>query len=401
MLKKIIKYTLSQISFFFSILSCLKIFFEIRRRNIDVFLSPEGGFGPSISKAIMLRCLYRDENNFILIFGYNPGRHNPLVSNLFINNFKWLNLTSKIVPFSLVLEKNKYLIFKILYYLLSKYSNIKKINYINDYLCELWNIKSLPQEKENNYGSYRKIHKFIFQNEKYITYDEKILKNILNKLNLKLNSKKCTIFLRDKGKNSNDIAAKLRDSDVLENYRTAIELNIKKGWQFFLSGDEVQIPDWVKKYSTEIIFRKKTNLKIDEYNILTGLESDCFIASGSGPVSWKLLSPKKPFLVIDGYPIGFGWYKSTVAFKIIKNKYFNTIEELFSDRGLQINPPIECDFLNEEEKSKVITEFLDDYSFGKVSGLDWKELNLDENSLLSSGYAKASKEWFKIQKFKI
>ena len=68
---------------------------------------------------------------------------------------------------------------------------------------------------------------------------------------------------------------------------------------------------------------------------------------------------------------------------------------------MQINPPIECVFLNEEEKSKVITEFLDDYSFGKVSGLDWKELNLDENSLLNSGYAKASKEWFKIQKFKI
>ena len=161
------------------------------------------------------------------------------------------------------------------------------------------------------------------------------------------------------------------------------------------------VPDWAKKYSTELIFRNKTNLKKDEYNILTGLESDCFISSGSGPVSWKFLNPQKPFLIIDAYPIGFGWYKSTVAFKIIKNKTFNTIEELFSDRGLKINPPIECDFLNEEEKSKVITEFLDDYSFGRVSGLDWKELNLDENSLLSSGYAKASKEWFKIQKFKI
>ena len=80
--------------------------------------------------------------------------------------------------------------------------------------------------------------------------------------------------------------------------------------------------------------------------------SDCFISSGSGPTNWKFLDAKKPFLIIDGYPIGMGWYKSTVAYKIVKKKDFKDINAIFDDESMRYNPPIDCSFANPEEKKK-------------------------------------------------
>ena len=74
-------------------------------------------------------------------------------------------------------------------------------------------------------------------------------------------------------------------------------------------------------FQDSIIFRSKTKFQIDQYNLFCGLISDCFISSGSGPTNWKFLDTNKPFLVLDGYPIGMGWYKSTVAYKLIKKKF--------------------------------------------------------------------------------
>ncbi len=401
MFKSILQYLLSNISFLFSLISCLRLFFRIKKKKIDIYFSPEGGFGPTISKYLILRCKYKKDNNFLLIFGYNPKRHNKLVSELFDQNFEWLSLTNKFIPFMTISETNKYLVFKILKYLLKNFSNAKSIEYLNDYFCKFWNINSFPQEKENQYGSYRKIHKYIHQNEEHIIFNKNLIINIKKKINFGLSEKKCTIFLRNKGLNSEDISARLRDTDIFKNYKAAIEKNIEKGWQFFLSGDHIEKPDWAKKYESKLIFFSDTELSKDEYNIFTGLNSDCFISSGSGPVSWKFLEPKKPFLIIDGYPFAFGWYKSTIAYKIINDTYkFKTFEEIFSEKCLKIEPPINSSFLNSVEKTLIISEFLDNFNFGKITGLDWQELNLKEDCLLNAGYAKASKEWCKIQKSK-
>ena len=115
---------------------------------MHVFFSPEGGFGPTILKNMILRCKYKNENNFILIFGYKPNRHNRLISNLFGRNFLWLHLTSSFIPYMITSEKNKYLVFKFLEYLLLNFSNVKKVDYFNEYFCDLWNVESFPEEKK-------------------------------------------------------------------------------------------------------------------------------------------------------------------------------------------------------------------------------------------------------------
>ena len=49
------------------------------------------------------------------------------------------------------------------------------------------------------------------------------------------------------------------------------------------------------------------------------------------------------------------------------------------------------------EKNLVVSEFLDNLNLGSVIGFNWQELHLTEDCLLNAGYAKASKEWYKIQ----
>lgn len=96
MLKSILKILLSNISLLFSLVSSLIIFLKIRKKKTNIFFSPEGGFGLTILKNIILLCKYKNENNFILIFGYNPNWHKRLIFNLFAQNFMWLHLTSNL-----------------------------------------------------------------------------------------------------------------------------------------------------------------------------------------------------------------------------------------------------------------------------------------------------------------
>ena len=73
MFKKIIRSILEYISFFYSIFSCIKLFFILRKKKIDVFLSPEGGFGPTILKPIMLNCFYKKQSKG---FGWKSKKMN-------------------------------------------------------------------------------------------------------------------------------------------------------------------------------------------------------------------------------------------------------------------------------------------------------------------------------------
>lgn len=398
MIKSLIKHGLSELSFLVSIFSCIKVFFLVKNKKITIYLSPEGGFGPTIFKNVLLKCLHKTDKDYLLIFGYHPGRHNYLVSKLFSKNFLWLSLSHRFIPNSPINEKRKEFIFKFLNFLLSKYSKIKQINYYNPFFCNMLNINTLPEQSENEFGHYRAMHKLINSNEEYINFEKKYVEKLKDQSNIIFEKKKCVIFLRSKGIKSLDVSAKVRDTDTIDNYREAIESNIENGWQFFISGDEIEIPSWTNKYKSEIIFRTKSNLRSEEYHLMVGVIADCFISSGSGPVAWKYLTPEKPFLVLDGYPLSFGWYKSTVAFKVVENKHFSNFEEIFNDKNMMVNPPINCRFLDSKEKKVIISDFLDNFMLNKVSGLDWIDLNLDENCLFNAGYAKASRHWVNIQK---
>ena len=292
--KKVLKSVLENISFLYSVLSCLKIFLILRKKKIDVFISPEGGFGPTILKPIMLNCFYKDQSDFVLIFGYHPNRHNKLISKIFEENFLWLKLSSKNIPYSLINEKKKYLIFELLKFLLQKFSKVNKVKDFNKFFCDYLKIPNLPEQDEKYFGTYRSVHKFINKNEQYISINTNYLDNLKKNINFKIKEKKCSIYVR-RSNNLIDSTKGLRNTDVLNSYKISIIENIERGWQFFITGDELLEENWMHDYEDNIIFRSKTNLDTDHYNLFCGLISDCFISSGSGPTNWKFLDAKNLF----------------------------------------------------------------------------------------------------------
>ena len=333
------------------------------------------------------------------MFGFHPRRHNYLIKNIFGIHFAWLALSSKYIPLEKISEKNKYFIFRFLKFLLINFSDVKNVHIFNDYFCEQWNIASFPQEKKNKYGNYKKFHEFIYENEKFIDFDLKFLKEYKNKIEFNIYKKKVGIFLRTKGSsNKHDISSQLRDSNALENYRIAIEESVKKNWQVFISGDLEEFPEWLNQYGDMIIYRKKCKLTKDEYNLFVGLSVDCFVTTGSGPVAWKLIDPNKPHLVLDAYPLAFGWYKSTVAYKFLSEPKSINFLDIFKERNLIIEPPIPCRMSSPQELHNIVMEFLSDYEYGKISGHSPEKINLPEDSLIATGHAKASKVWCKLQK---
>ena len=121
----------SLISLFISIIYLFFLIYKLNFKNKIVFLQPEGGFGHTISTPEVLNKLFR-KDEWILIFGYNPSRHNYLIKDLYKNNFFWLQLTYSYNFPKIIFEPFK----KFIFFLLSLYLNYKKIkyHYYPDYL---------------------------------------------------------------------------------------------------------------------------------------------------------------------------------------------------------------------------------------------------------------------------
>ena len=117
-MKEFLKILLSLPNFFYSFYAAVRIFLIILKEKKDfIFLNPESGFGPSILKPYLLYLFAKKYkiDNYLLVFGYDFKRHNKYSKYFFGKNFLWLDLNSKYIPFGIINEKLKYLIFYILY----------------------------------------------------------------------------------------------------------------------------------------------------------------------------------------------------------------------------------------------------------------------------------------------
>ena len=112
----------SLISLFISIKHLFFLIYKLNFKNKIVFFQPEGGFGHTISTPEVLNKLFR-KDEWILIFGYNPSRHNYLIKDLYKKNFFWLQLTYSFNCPKIIFEPFK----KLIFFLLSLYLNYKKI----------------------------------------------------------------------------------------------------------------------------------------------------------------------------------------------------------------------------------------------------------------------------------
>jgi len=280
--------------------------------------------------------------------------------------------------------------------LLIHFFSNKKAYYFNDYFEKYLKVSHITEEKKNNYVNKNKLNIFLLNNEKFSNN----LTNEINKyfnIGIKFKKKKCAFFIRNKGLGSADPSSSMRNSSNIDYYYPAIKSAIELGWQVFLSGDIEFKKSWFDNFGNNLIYPQKFN-DIDLYNVFVGAKANCLIAVGSGPLSYKYLDYKKSCLVIEGVPLGFGWYKSTVAYKFPLKK--KTISEIFLPQNMNYKKKQVFKNYSKNEIEKIVTDYLKNYKPGKVYGYLPSKNILKDNFYFKSSGARISKKWIEIYKKK-
>ena len=387
------------LNFFFSTILSLFIFLKIcfKDKKTTIFLNPESGFGPSLLKPYLLK-LYAKKNNlkdYIMIFGYDFRRHNKYTKYFFNENFLWLNLNFKSLKYGNINFKLKILTFKLLKFLIDFFLK-RKVYYFNNFFEEYFKVNHLTEEKKNNYGTTNELNKFLVENEKI---SEDLTKNIdkFLSIDIKFKKKKCVFFFRDKGNHSNDKSSYLRDSSDPNHYYPAIKSAIELGWQVFLSGNVSTKETWFDDFGENLIYPQKFN-DTDLYNVFVGAKADCLIGVGSGSLTYKYLDCRKGCLVIEAFPLGFGWYKSTVAYKFPLHK--TKISDLFSPTNMNYKKKQYFKDYTKNDLKKIIIDYLINFKPNKVYGFLPSQNTLKDNFYFKNSGARISKKWLEIYKTK-
>ena len=396
--KKIIREIFYTISFIVSLINLIFFLIKVDIKNKKVFLQPEGGFAHTVLTPEVLKRLY-PKNEWLIVFGHDPKRHNKFIKDLYLNNFYWLDLSLNINKLSHIKDYYKNKVFLILEY----YLKIKKIDYAYyvDFIQKYENFdkKKINQKfnKENllmhEYNAYK-----IFSNCEIKSKDDLINENI-KKLNLNFNQrKKCGFGYKKKNIH---FYTNQRSTDDINNYKKSFFSLVENGYDIYLYGDEINnLPIWFGEIEKNIFHQKKLKISKNKFNFWSGLICDCFIGPSSGASSWKYIFHNKPQLIIDSYPIGWGFYNSVISFKIvIKHNFIKSVDELLDDQiYLLRKPPFQTRNTNEDEKNLIINNFIKSISNKTDEILDPKDLNLSKDHPLLWSNSLISKSWYNLQK---
>ena len=387
-----LKFFLSLISLFFSIKSFFLLIYKGNFKNKIVFLQPEGGFGHTILTPEVLNKLVKN-NEWILVFGYDSRRHNYLIKDLYKNNFFWLELTYSTDFPKTIFEPFREFIFFLLYLYL-KYKRGECYYYFN-YLHKL---------KDYNHSNYNKEGMNFYERISYKIINENV--ENLGSINTRFKElsfhvkkiKKCSLGY--KKSIYGDINSINRSSDELENYKKSLFAIVDLGWDVYIYGDlPADLPKWFDDLRKNIYFSDNRK-NLNKFNLYAGINSECYIGPMSGASSWKYMFPKKPSLIIDAHPFGWSYFKSVIAYKIIRSvKKNKTIKNLLKRERIYWydNDPYECRYTNQDEKELIIINFLKNLDTINREIITSENLGLPKDHPISWSYSSISKTWYKIQ----
>jgi hypothetical protein len=389
------KFFFSLISLFISIKSFFFLIYKFNFKNKIVFLQPEGGFGHTILTPEVLNKLFRN-NEWILVFGHDPRRHNYLVKDLYKNNFFWLDLTYSSDLIKGVFEPFK----KFIFFLLSLYLKFKKIEYYYyfDYLLKLKDYDHSKYNKEDSLLYERISYKIIFKSQS-LRNSNSIDKGFKN-LNFNIKKKK-NCGLAYKQSTYRDINSINRSSDTLESYKESLFSMVDLGWDVYIYGDlPLALPNWFDDLKKNIFFSEnKKNL--NKFNLYSGVNSECYIGPMSGALSWKYMFPKKPSLIIDAHPFGWSYFNSVISYRIISrlNKNHKNLEDTLIKKKIYWynTDPYKYRYTDQYEKKSIIINFLKNVNYISREILTPNRLGLPKDHPVSWSYSSISKTWYKIQ----
>lgn len=397
-LKKIKKLYYYHIALF----DIFRIIFSIKNiKNKIFFIRTEGGFGPTITSGHYLNLNYKTD--WFLLFGTKNERHNKKISLIFSNRIKFfrcgdLNKPENCEKFEELVSKLLIFFFKVNLILFKKHIlNLNLEIYKNKFL----NTNLLENNKEYFFeqGFFLKEKlKNLYLNNPYKIDFLKKFETFGSNLDFK---GRINFHLRGKGKmySNSRFIDQIRDMRNINDYKLTIECLVDQNWQIFLTGELFQIPSWLKKMNTSVIYFQKTNLSLDDYNLYVLSNSHICIGGSSGPPFFSYITGCKN-LLLETCHLGIAHRDTVVSYPKINFKNLSELKEILLRCPLD-NKYLENIFkrglikrLSCEELQGIANEFISNYKNNKF----WKtsqNLGIKDGNLYFLE-SKISNFWLKL-----
>ncbi|WP_440619442.1 hypothetical protein [Candidatus Pelagibacter sp. HIMB1493] len=377
----LIKFTIDFIIFFYDIIFLI---YKFRKKKLKIILKLNGGFGHLITTPHYLKLT--NDKDWVLIFGIEAV-HNKLIKIFFKDNLFFIRKGIHSSYFEKKIEKFIINLFN--------FCNKQKVILYDDIILKKLNYSKKINEEEET---------FVLFNKKKINYNIKNIKIRCEDFNRFLNNEadSCkgiiNFHLRYK-KNQIDHLNYLRDSNQINFYKNIFEYLVNKKWKIIITGEDFEIPEWIKNYRNYIFLNAFTNLSKDYFNLYTGISSDVYIGNMTGPIMWELLKPKKRNLVLNCYPIGFCFRNSIFSYPMITNNRLDILKQSL----VRIKKNYSKDFflknfkdLDKIQCKQIIEEFIENLDNPNY-GVGVQKFGINHGVFVETG-CKISPKWLKLNK---
>ena len=385
--------------------SVLMTNYRILKNASQILLVYEGGFGHSIIAPDLLRRRY-PEGNLVVLFAYNPDRHNRLIDQVWESrlHFIWIPVAIKLpllsLMFSVEWAQRLFLFLTSLVSVLAKKPEILSYAQLHD------EAPHPPWVKKNSLYWHRYESRYHFQiittNLPSIKFPKKFSSPIRTALSLHSSfkfKKLCNLYLRMKSNAPNlsyDQSSTRRQSANIEAYEPAIKFLNEIGFQVLLTGDTL-VPDEMKsKYGDGLLDWVVLGVDREAYMIFSGTEVDMHIGSLSGGSAY-VYATDIPTLVVDGFTFAEGLPYSTMHYKRLRNPDGRPVmpKELFSSFAFDFEcTGYELIDSTPSEIKEAVKDFVENHESQRPYGIEAKDAGIVENSeWLKTANARISPVW--------
>ena len=206
-----------------------------------------------------------------------------------------------------------------------------------------------------------------------------------------------SVHNRKKGINSKDFSNSVRDTPNIDYYKKLIQNLIIDGWQVYITGEDIQEQEWMKKYKKELIYRSKTGNSFKKYNFYCSTITDFMMTNACGNAQINLINKNK-ILMLNDPVFGVGWSNAIVSYNFISVESKKILKNLFNNFPIQIEQKYLKDItyqsLNDDQISNIGMEFINNINNPNY-GISANYIGLN-NDFFKDTNCKISNEWLKI-----
>lgn len=323
----------------------------------------------------------------LTVFGTIPGRHNPVIADLWgRDRFLWIP-TGMVVPRLGALADTPWAIevFRRVHALFTRLFPGKTCHFS---IYTLMDATPKPNWLEPGCyyeGRYESRYYHLIANEPApaLHLPAPIVATVIARLEERFSTtsrRRCAFYIRHKGLVvEEDLSSALRRSSSLDDHLPAIDVLVAAGYQVLLTGDVTAPPELVAAYGGAVVDWRASGTDRDTYMVFAGTEADIHIGNLSGGSAFLWVTDM-PGLMLNAFPPGNAIPNATLHYKSVHGPdgrpvpLETQLSGLFSDIDTHGYVVETC---SPQEMADVVSDFVAHCHAHRPYGVDPADLGID------------------------